>query len=258
MGRAVHATRSRQGGGPAAYPLGVPTSAVVILGAGSGSRVGATVDGVPVNKVLLHLAGMPVLARSVRTALTVPDVRRVVVVARPGEEQLVAEALAPHLPVAGEVEVVLVTGGATRHASESAALRAVAPLVEAGEVEVVAIHDGARPLAPGELFTRTIAAAAEHGGALPVVPAVGLVGADGSAVAAGLAGVQTPQAFRAAPLLAAYAQADADGFEGTDTASSLERYQPGLRVVAVLSTSLNLKVTHPEDVALAEALLPRA
>jgi 2-C-methyl-D-erythritol 4-phosphate cytidylyltransferase len=71
-----------------------------------------------------------------------------------------------------------------------------------------------------------------------------------------LVGVQTPQAFRAVPLLAAYRSADADGFEGTDTASCLERYSPALRIAAVPSSSLNLKVTFPEDLALATALAP--
>ena len=61
-------------------------SAFVVLAAGSGSRVGAVVDGRPRNKVLLPLAGRPVLAHSVGAALAVPGVRRVVVVARPGRE----------------------------------------------------------------------------------------------------------------------------------------------------------------------------
>ena len=67
--------------------------------------------------------------------------------------------------------------------------------------------------------------------------------------------MQTPQAFRADALLAAYRAADADGFEGTDTASCLERYGD-LQIAAVPSTSGNLKITFPEDVSLA-ARLPR-
>jgi 2-C-methyl-D-erythritol 4-phosphate cytidylyltransferase len=67
-------------------------------------------------------------------------------------------------------------------------------------------------------------------------------------------GVQTPQAFRARPLLEAYRAAARDGFEGTDTAATFERYA-GLPVVAVPSTPANLKVTWPEDLALAEELL---
>jgi 2-C-methyl-D-erythritol 4-phosphate cytidylyltransferase len=82
-----------------------------------------------------------------------------------------------------------------------------------------------------------------------------LVRRDGSPVEApSLAGVQTPQAFRAAELLAAYGQAERDGFTGTDTASCVERYS-GLRIAAVPSTPANLKVTFPEDLDLAAGLV---
>jgi 2-C-methyl-D-erythritol 4-phosphate cytidylyltransferase len=222
-------------------------AAVVILAAGTGSRVGAGV-----NKVLLPLGNRPVLVWSVAAALALPDVARVLLVVRPGEQDSVADAVAPHL---GSGEVGIVEGGQTRHASEWAALRALAREIESGAVDVVAIHDGARPLATTELFGATIDAAREHGGAVPVVPLTNVVRADGRRVPVDLAGVQTPQAFRAADLLAAYRAADADGFEGTDTAACVERYAD-LRVSAVPSTSGNLKITFPDDVSLA-ARLPR-
>lgn len=228
------------------------TCAVVVLAAGSGSRVGATVQGLPVNKVLLPLVDAPVLVHSVRAALAVPGLRHLVVVARPGEERLVAAALTPHL---GEAEVRLVTGGASRHDSEWAALQALAPEIETGAVDVVAIHDGARPLADTDLFARVVAAAATHGGAIPVAPVPALIALDAHTAPAGLAGVQTPQAFAAEPLLAAYRQAETDGFTGTDTASCVERYAPDVRVAAVPSGTANLKVTFPEDVELAAGLL---
>jgi len=216
------------------------SAAVVILAAGSGSRVGAGV-----NKVLLPLIDAPVLVWSVRDALALDDVRRVVLVVRPGETSAVGEAVAPYL---GSAEVTVVEGGATRHGSEWEALRLLAPSIEAGEVDVVAFHDGARPLAGVELFATTLAAAREHGGAIPVVPLSGILGATGD-----LVGVQTPQAFRALDLLAAHRDAHRDGFEGTDTASVLERYA-GLPIAAVPSTPANLKITFPEDVDLAAAL----
>lgn len=228
--------------------------AAVVLAAGSGSRVGATVNGLPVNKVLLPLAGVPLLVHSVRHALAAPGLTHLVVVARPGEERVVAAALTPHL---GDAEVRLVGGGDTRHASEWAGIRALAPEIEAGEVEVVAVHDGARPLADAALYGRVAAAAAEHGGAVPVAPARTLLTLDGSPAPEALAAVQTPQAFAAAALLASYRAAEVDGFTGTDTASCLERYAPDARVVAVASGSANIKVTFPEDVTLAEALLAR-
>ncbi len=107
------------------------SAAVVILAAGAGQRVGAGS-----NKVLLPLGDRPVLAWSVLDALALAAVRRVLVVVRPGEHDLVAEALAPHL---GATEVGVVEGGPTRHASEWNALLALRPEIEAGELDVVAI-----------------------------------------------------------------------------------------------------------------------
>ena len=233
---------------------------VVVLGAGSGSRVGAGV-----NKVLLPLAGRPVLAWSVLAALATPGVTRVLVVAHPDELDEVAEALAPHLPDAGAdgtdggegpgaPEVGLVAGGPTRHASEARALRTLADDVEAGRTDVVVVHDGARPLAPAALFTAVVEAARARGGALPGAPVTGVLTRGLQRVPSDLVGVQTPQAFRAGPLLAAYRRADDDGFEGTDTAACFARYAD-LPVVAVASGPANLKVTWPEDLALAEELL---
>ncbi|MCK5928278.1 MAG: 2-C-methyl-D-erythritol 4-phosphate cytidylyltransferase [Nocardioides sp.] len=225
---------------------------VVVLGAGAGNRVGAGV-----NKVLIELAGRPLLAWSLTHALATAGVDRVVVVAAPTEHAEVADALSAYLPQDGpdgSPEVALVPGGTSRHGSEWAALQAVAGHVEAGRTDVVAIHDGARPLASPALFDAVVAAARRHGGALPAAATHGLVTADLTPAPRGLVGVQTPQAFRARPLLEAYRAAARDGFEGTDTAATFERYA-GLPVVAVPSTPANLKVTWPEDLALAEELL---
>jgi 2-C-methyl-D-erythritol 4-phosphate cytidylyltransferase len=224
----------------------VPT-AVVILAAGSGSRVGAAV-----NKVLLPLRGVPVLVWSVRDALALPDVRRLVLVVRPEDRAAVEAAVGPHL---ADREVLLVDGGATRHASEWAALRVLAPDIEAGEVDVVVVHDGARPLAGRRLWETVVSTAREVGGAIPVVPVSNLLRRDHRLVTEQVGGVQTPQAFRATDALAAYRAASADGFEGTDTSACVSAYRD-VEVAAVAGSPLNLKVTFPEDVALAEELSP--
>lgn len=217
-------------------------AAVVVLAAGAGARVGAGS-----NKVLLPLGDRPVLAWSVQAALTLPEVRRVLVVVRPGELDLVAEALAP---VLGDAEVGLVEGGSSRHASEWNALQALRTEIGSGAIDVVAIHDGARPLAPPALFEATLAAARATGGAIPCVRLTGLLALDARPLPPELDGVQTPQAFRAAELLAAYASAEEDGFDGTDTAACWSRYT-GLPVAAVPSSPRNLKITFPEDLELA-------
>ena len=225
-----------------------PTAAVVILAAGSGSRVGREV-----NKVLIDLDGMPVLAHSVCTVLELLGVDPVVLVCRPGEEEAVGAAVTPHL---GDRDLLLVPGGATRHASEQAALDVLAARIERGEIDVVVVHDGARALTPTSLFEQVVSGARADGGAVPTVQLTGLLPRDpgGELPAGELVGVQTPQAFRAGPLLEAYRSARRDGFEGTDTASCLERYHPDLPIVPVLAGPANLKITYAEDLVTASRL----
>jgi 2-C-methyl-D-erythritol 4-phosphate cytidylyltransferase len=223
--------------------------AAVVLAGGSGSRVGAER-----NKVLLALAGESLLLRSVRSAAAAPGVGVVVVVVRPGDEDEVVAALDGAVPV----PVLTAPGGATRHRSELSALRLLEPSIESGEVAVVAIHDAARPLASAGLWESVVSAAHQHGGALPTRAAAGVVRLDsltGPQSGEDWVTVQTPQAFRARPLLAAYDAAERDDFEGTDTAACVAAYSD-LRVVPVPGEATNLKVTYAEDLSLAERLLP--
>jgi 2-C-methyl-D-erythritol 4-phosphate cytidylyltransferase len=230
-------------------------TAVVVLAAGAGTRVGGEV-----NKVLMPLRGVPVVAWSVRTARLVPGVARVVLVVRDGEQDAVRAAVEPHLDDR-EPDVEMVTGGETRHRSEWSAISLLAPAIEAGELDVVAMHDAARPLAGVGLYDRVIDAAARVGGAIPVAPLADLVTADGGDLPGDpsggggrrLVGVQTPQAFRASALLAAHRRAQADGFEATDTAAIIATYTD-LAVAAVDSDEGNLKLTVAADFRLAEAL----
>lgn len=223
-------------------------AAVVVLAAGAGVRVGAEL-----NKVLLPLDGVPVVARSVRTARAVSGVRRVVLVVRDGEQDAVRAAVEPYLDE-DPPEVAMVTGGATRHLSEWAALTLLAPDIESGELDVVAVHDAARPLAAPALYDAVLAAALDLGGAIPVAHLPDLVAVDGRRLAGDLVGVQTPQAFRAADLLAAHRAAAADGLEATDTAGIMAAHTD-LPVAAVDSDEGNLKLTVAEDFVVAEALI---
>jgi 2-C-methyl-D-erythritol 4-phosphate cytidylyltransferase len=227
----------------------MPRTAVVLLAAGSGSRVGAEV-----NKVLLPLLGRSVLDRSLRTVAALQNVASVVVVHRAEDAEQVS-ALTRSATLA---DARLVEGGATRHASEWNALQVLSATVDGGDIDVVAIHDTARPLATAELFDAVIRSAHEYGGAIPVRWQPGLIStkAGHSTRAGRLVAVQTPQAFRAPDLLAAYRAAQRDGFEGTDTAACVERYTD-LTVRGIPSPATNIKITFPEDVALAGRLLSR-
>jgi 2-C-methyl-D-erythritol 4-phosphate cytidylyltransferase len=237
-------------------PGGEGRAAVVVLGGGSGTRLGADV-----NKVYLPLAGRRVLTWSLQWASQVPEIGAFVVVVRPEDVDLAEEVLRRE---AGGLDVRMVVGGASRHESEDAALAHLAPYVEAGEIDVVAVHDGARPLAGPALFRSVVTTARAVGGAVPPHPARGVrpVGADGKPGAAAgssgagqrLARVQTPQAFRAKDLLAAYAGALDGGFQGTDTASTVEAFSD-LVVQTVVGSRQNLKITYPHDLLLAERLL---
>ena len=229
--------------------MSAPRAAIVLLAAGSGRRVGADR-----NKVLLPLDGIPVLAHSVRTALAVDGVHRVVVVVRNEDRADVAEALAPHL---GSHDLWLVDGGVERHDSEYHALQALRADIEGGGIDVVAIHDAARPLASAALFRAVVDVAATDGAAVPAVTAGRLSTTTGALAGEGLVAVQTPQAFDARMLLAAYDAAARDGFVGTDTAACLERYAD-TPIHPVDGERRNLKITFPEDLRFAEELIELA
>ena len=231
-------------------PDPLPRTAVVLLAAGEGRRVGAGT-----NKVLLPLLGEPVFTWSLRQVLGLPGVTQVVLVIRPEDRPEVDAGLDLLAAIHPGARIWVVPGGGTRHGSEWNALQAIAGPVDAGEVDVVAIHDTARPLADADLFTAVVRTAQANGGALPVRPQGSLVSRDtGRPPDEQLVGVQTPQAFRAAPLLEAYRRAERDGFTGTDTASSVEAYTD-LEIRCVPSPATNIKITFPHDVSLAERLL---
>ena len=149
----------------------------------------------------------------------------------------------------------MVGGGATRADSVRAGL-AVVP----ADAAVVVVHDAARPLAGPDLFAAVVDAvrAGDVDGAVPVVPVADtLKRVRGARVVAtvdrdGLVAIQTPQAFAADALRAAHA----DGGDATDDAGLLEA--AGMAVGTVPGDPRNLKLTRPEDLALAEALLAGA
>jgi 2-C-methyl-D-erythritol 4-phosphate cytidylyltransferase len=227
--------------------------AAVVVAAGSGRRMGADR-----NKIFLRVVGKPILARTLELFELEPEVRTVVLVASPTEfEQCRAEILRPYrlTKVSG-----LVGGGRTRHESERNGIEALAPEIESGQVDVVLVHDGVRPFTePGHL-RKAVALARSEGAAVVAVPARGLVFASaGGTLEAEAVGelwaAQTPQAFRGRVLLEAHRRAAAEGFEGTDTASVVER--SGRPVCVVEGSYDNLKITTAEDLVLAEEIVRR-
>jgi 2-C-methyl-D-erythritol 4-phosphate cytidylyltransferase / 2-C-methyl-D-erythritol 2,4-cyclodiphosphate synthase len=217
--------------------------AAVVVAAGRGQRLGAP------EKVLLPLAGWPMLAWSLDALEHAETIGPVVVVA--GSHTL--DAVSQLVRDEGFAKVqAIVAGGERRQDSVDAGLAA---LPEA--IEIVVIHDGARPLAEPELFDRCAAAAAKSGAAIAATPvadtlkrvAEGAIA--GTVDRAGLWAAQTPQAFRLDTLRRAMAASS--GEIVTDEACLCE--VAGLPVSVVPASPANIKVTHAEDFPVADALL---
>ena len=223
-----------------------PKVASIVLAAGSGTRFGHDI-----NKVWLPLSGRHIISRSLTNAAANFTDARIIVVINPDDEDFARKALADDA-MPSSIEIVY--GGASRHESEFNALQHLKPAIAAGEIDIVLIHDGARPLATPELFTAIAENAAQHGGAIPTIA---LDSHEMDTVREEtVARVQTPQGFRAKPLLEAYENAAADGFTGTDTAACMEKYFPDVKIFAVPGDVLNFKITYPQDLAIAELLIP--
>ncbi len=219
----------------------------IIAAAGQGKRMDRGI-----NKMFIPLLDGPVVAYSIKALAACPKVAFFVVVVAPGEEAAM-ESLLAGLRLDRGWRVV--AGGRERQHSVANALAAV-PAAS----EIILVHDGARPLVAPATVGAAVAAARDHGAAVVAVPVkdtIKTVDAGGCIVAtlerSTLWAMQTPQAFAAGLLRAAYAAAARDGVLATDDAALVERL--GHKVKIVPGSYGNLKITTPEDLATARALL---
>ncbi len=221
------------------------TVASVVLGAGRGERMGG---GFP--KAYAVLAGCSLFERSIATMLKVPSIEIVQPVIGAADGDLFASGVSLEDPRLRAP----VTGGAERQDSVAAGLSALP-----NEVEWVAVHDAARCLVTKEEIVRVIDEAREHGAALLAIPARDTIKrVRGGAVVetpdrTECWAAQTPQVFRRDLLTEAFAKATAEGFVGTDDAQLVERLGVAVRVVR--GSDRNIKLTVPEDLAVAERWL---
>lgn len=209
-----------------------------MVAGGSGHRFGGM-------KQFHDLCGRPVASWSVAVARAAADGVVLVVPAEgglPGPDSVEAAGLGADL---------VVVGGATRAASVRAGLEAVPD-----DAAIVVVHDAVRPLADVALFDAVVGAVRSGAaGAIPTLPVSDtLKRVEGDRVRStvdreGLVTVQTPQAFDASTLRRAHH----GGGEATDDAALLE--QLGVSVCTVVGDPRNVKVTRPEDLELAAALL---
>jgi 2-C-methyl-D-erythritol 4-phosphate cytidylyltransferase len=208
---------------------------VIIPAAGSGTRFGGELP-----KQFQMLAGQPVLLNTIARFFSTEAVTQIVVAV--SERALGA--------VKQTDRVRFVAGGETRQQSVANAFRSAA-----GEFELVAVHDAVRPFFRLTTFHAALLAAREHGAALPAMPVTDTIHEvrdDGSIVRtldrSTLAAAQTPQCFRYEVLKDVLDRADADT---TDEASLAARLGHSVRVIP--GDPHNIKITRPEDLALAEA-----
>ena len=224
--------------------------ALVIPSAGIGVRFNA---GRGAKKPYALLGGKPIVLRTLSRFKDIPGIVQRVLVMHPDDVDRIKGAWRAELAELAVTEVV--AGGETRQESVS---RGLAVLRD--EIEIVAVHDSVRPFVSRAAIEQSIAKASEVGGA---VVACRIAATVKRADAAGriietvpreeLWTAQTPQTFRKEVLLRAYAAAAEEGISGTDDSALVERI--GQEVAIVEEGPANLKITTPDDLKMAEAML---
>jgi 2-C-methyl-D-erythritol 4-phosphate cytidylyltransferase len=218
-----------------------PMVAAIIVAAGESRRM----EGI--DKIFATLGGQPLLLRATRPFQECPLIHQIVVVVS-GENQTSCQ----HLVGGGEWSKVsdVCIGGRRRQDSVAAGIKHLK------HCDWVVVHDGARPLVTVELIERGLEAARETGAAaaaVPVTDTIKVVGDDEivreTLPRQSLRAVQTPQVFRFDIIQRAYWQ---DCTDATDDASLVE--QSGYKVKLYTGSYDNIKVTTPDDLALAELL----
>ncbi len=230
--------------------------AAVVLAAGQGKRMQSSVA-----KQYLLLNGEPVICHTLR-AFEESEVETIVLVTGADEIGYCREEIVQKYCFNKVLDIV--AGGKERYHSVYEGLRSLHSIIE--EDGIVLIHDGARPMVTGEIITRTIEAAREHGACVAAMPVKDTIKvADEEQFAAmtpdrsTLWQIQTPQTFRYKLVYEAYEKMFSD-----------ESYQKGITDDAMVVESMcsekvklvegsyeNMKVTTPEDMIIAESLLNR-
>lgn len=234
----------------------------IILGGGSGKRMGSRCGrgsrrGSGRNKVLLKLAGRPILEWSLAVFSKHPQVTDILVVARKEDLEEIRE-LCQGADLGGGKIRDAIEGGAERQDSVANAVQYLSR-IGLGPDDRVLIHDGARPLVTRAIIDRCLEQLSDHQVAVPGVPVKETVKKirDGIVLETverdQLWAVQTPQSFRFRALQQAHWQARHDGYQGTDDASLAERI--GIQVAVFEGDYHNIKVTTPEDLVVAKAYL---
>jgi 2-C-methyl-D-erythritol 4-phosphate cytidylyltransferase/2-C-methyl-D-erythritol 2,4-cyclodiphosphate synthase len=204
-----------------------PTSAAIIAGAGMGHRLGADIP-----KALIQIDGITLIERAFTALSTVVD--EIIITAPAGYE-------AEFQKIVGESATVI-TGGVLRSDSVNLALNSLSP-----SINYVLVHDAARALASADLASRVLGEL--RGGESAVVPVIKEINRDGyvrnTPDRSALKAVQTPQGFALDVLKRAHAASE----DATDDAALVEAL--GIKVKTITGEARAMKVTNPEDIAIA-------
>ncbi|HEU4712425.1 MAG TPA: 2-C-methyl-D-erythritol 4-phosphate cytidylyltransferase [Pyrinomonadaceae bacterium] len=219
----------------------------IIAAAGTGTRMASDRP-----KQFLHLAGIPIIFHTLKPFEQCDSIQEVIVV-------LPAEESAAFLALAGKQGLRklsrVVPGGTTRADSVKRGLLAI----RSATAGIVAVHDGVRPFVTVEEIDSVVAAAESDGAAILVAPVTDTIKqVSGDTVLHTLERRElrralTPQCFRYELLRKAFDQADVNDPSFTDESAMVEKL--GARVTVVEGSSRNIKITNPQDLLIAEALL---
>ncbi|HVF56650.1 MAG TPA: 2-C-methyl-D-erythritol 4-phosphate cytidylyltransferase [Pyrinomonadaceae bacterium] len=221
----------------------------IVAAAGQGTRAGGSRA-----KQFREISGTPIIIHTLRRFEQCAAIGEVLVVVPAGEAAEVLALVAEH----GLRKVArVVAGGATRTESVWRGLQ----MIRAATAKVVAVHDGVRPFVTPEEIASVVGEAERSGAAILAARAVDTIKEveDGRVVRtlerARLWHAQTPQCFRYDILRRAYERALAEKLEATDDSALVERL--GASISIVEGGARNIKITRPEDIALAEIMLKR-
>lgn len=227
------------------HEVAVSKFAVILPAAGKSSRFSDKRK-----KVFVDLKGRPVWVRTAEQFINRDDVAQTILVVSPDDLEGFKEKFRPNLAF---MDIEVVTGGAERADSVMNGLARVR-----SDVDFVAVHDAARPLIVKEWIDQVFRAAEQHDAAIlakPVTSTLKRVDDDHRITEtvnrANLWEAQTPQVFRRQLLMDAYSKRGR--LQPTDEAQLIEQYGKSVKVVP--GSALNIKITTPEDLRIAEQLL---
>ena len=221
-----------------------PCCSAVVVAAGSSTRMG-------MDKLMLPLDEIPVIVHTLRAVQAAPSVGEIILVTR-------EDLIVPMSQLCQDYAISKVTKVVRGGASRTQSVR-LGTLEVSGDAQVIAIHDGARPFVSAEVIERAVAQAMETGAAAPAVPVKDTIKVAHDGVVestpdrACLFAVQTPQVFESSLIKAALQKALDDGLELTDDCAAVERL--GMKVALTRGDERNIKLTTPEDLAVAQAIL---